>query len=245
MIIQLTEKQLFDYIRCPVFYSLKYGDFSLNMDDPPSMSNLLNQVISGFCAKLMDGEVMRLDILKRKWDMLCRRHPELTTEQVREGMGQIHRFYQYAERTEMRVADIGSEYIIKVDDGEDRIEYHGNLGIITINSKNQPESIRFNFSTRLPDQADLDLAFKTTLEHVGFHRLYGQDLLGTRVHHLRRDRDFYTVRDYRTSLNKAQTIIRNVARSIRQNIWYPHEGPMCPKCDARNFCMVFGTGYDT
>ncbi len=244
MIIQLTEKQLVDYIRCPVFYSLKYGDFSLNMDDPPSMSNLLNQVISGFCAKLMDGEVMRPDILKRKWDMLCRKHPELTDEQIRDGMGQIYRFYQYAERTEMRVADIGSEYIIKVDDGEDRVEFHGNLGIIIANSKDQPESIRFNFSTRLPDQADLDLAFRTTLEHVGFHRLYGQDLLGTRVHHLRRDRDFYTVRDYKTSLNKAQTIIRNIARSIRQNIWYPHEGPMCPTCEGRNFCMIFGTEFD-
>lgn len=232
-------------MRCPILYSLKYDKNSpIVVEDTPTTSKLVNQVISAFCARLMDGEVMRLDILKRKWDMLCKKYPTvITTEKVRDGIGSIHRMYQYAERNQMRVADIGSNYTIRIDDSDDRIEYHGTLGIITVNSKNMPEAIRFNSSMRLPDQADLDLSLKITMDHIGFHTIYGQNLLGTKVHHLRRDRDFYTVRDYQTSLTKAKIVIKNVVKSIRQNIWYPHEGPMCPSCEARNFCMVFGTEY--
>ena len=119
---------------------------------------------------------------------------------------------------------------------------HGMKLYFPSNSEESREwNLKFWFATRLPDQADLDLALKMTLDHVGFYQLYGQPLIGTRVHHLRKDRDFYTVRDIETAKERVLAVTRNVFKSIRQDIWYPHEGPMCQKCQVRDFCLMYGS----
>lgn len=242
MIYTLTEEQLMDYLYCPVFYGLRFNS-KLKVERAVTMPKLVQRVINAFCSKLRDGEVMRMDIVKRKWDMLCKEYPEvMTQENIREGYGHLNRFYRWAAREELRVATLGDVYTIrqKLDNG-DYLDYKGSLNVIMANKYNKPENLKFWFATRLPDQADLDLALKTTLDHVGFYQLYGQPLIGTRVHHLRKDKDFYTVRDVETAKERVLAVTRNVFKSIQQDIWYPHEGPMCQKCQVRDFCLMYGS----
>ena len=185
---------------------------------------------------------MRPDIMKRKWDRLCREYQVIMTpEKIREGMGHLFRFYKWAERTELRVAAMSEPYTIRQQlDGNDYLEYHGSLGIIGVNKYDKPENLKFWFATRLPDQADLDLSIKTTLDHVGFESIYKQQLIGTRVHHLRKDKDFYTTRDSASAKERVLTVTKNVFRAIKGNIWYPHESPMCQTCQVRDFCLMYG-----
>ena len=210
MIYTLTEEQLMDYLYCPVFYGLRFNS-KLKVERAVTMPKLVQRVINAFCSKLRDGEVMRMDIVKRKWDMLCKEY-----------LGDVYTIRQ------------------KLDNG-DYLDYKGSLNIIMANKYNKLENLKFWFATRLPDQADLDLALKMTLDHVGFYQLYGQPLIGPRVHHLRKDRDFYTVRDIETAKERVLAVTRNVFKSIRQDIWYPHEGPMCQKCQVRDFCLMYGS----
>lgn len=241
MIYVISEEKLFDYMRCPVYYGIKYAPNHIKVKPPVTMAKLLNQVINAFCIKLMNGEVMRLDIMKRKWDMLCSQNPDkMNNEKIREGMGHLYRFYEYAAEKEIRVADIGSTYTIRVQDGKDYYEYKGSLGIILADHNNEPQNLRIDFGTRLTDQADIDQDLKITLDHLGFYQLYGRPLNGTLVHHSRRNRDYYTTRDIPSNKKRCEAIIRNVGKSIRQNIWYPHETPLCPSCTVRDFCPMFG-----
>lgn len=241
MIYMLTEDQFFDYLKCPIYYGLRYNS-KPRIGRSVTMPRLVQQVINAFCMKLSDGEVMRPDILKRKWDMLCRQNPVvMTQEKVREGFGHLMRFYRWAERNELRIAVMGEPYILRQElDNGDYLEYHGSLGIIMANQYGKPENLKFHFSTRFPDQADLDLSMKTTLDHVGFESIYKVPLIGTRVHHLRKDRDFYTTRDSASAKERAQQVTKNVFRSIRSDIWYPHETPLCQTCQARDFCLMYG-----
>ena len=87
MIYQLTEDQLMDYLYCPIYYGIRYNS-KIRAERAVTMPKLVQRVINAFCMKLMDGEVMRPDIMKRKWDMLCREYEVIMTpEKVREGMG--------------------------------------------------------------------------------------------------------------------------------------------------------------
>lgn len=241
MIYQLTEDQLMDYMYCPVYYGIRYNS-KLRAERAVTMPKLVQRVINAFCMKLMNGEVMRPDIMKRKWDMLCKEHEAvMTLEKIREGMGHLFRFYKWAERTELRVAAMSEPYTIRQKlEGKDYLEYHGSLGIIAVNQYDKPENLKFWFATRLPDQADLDLSIKTTLDHVGFESIYKQPLTGTRMHHLRKDKDFYTTRDSASAKERVLAVTKNVFRAIRNDIWYPHESPMCQTCQVRDFCLMYG-----
>lgn len=242
MLYEITEEQLMDYMTCPIHYALKYNGGRMRVDKPVTLSRLVNQVVNGFCLNLMDGKIMRPDILKRKWDMLCKKYPDyLNSQKIREGMGHLFRFYSWAEEEELRVASIGEPYTISIHlNDTDMIQYHGSLGIIIVNKNDQPENFKLSCSTRLPDQANLDLSLKTTLDHVGFYRLYKQPLAGTKIHHSRKNRDFYTTRDLPLATKRVESVIKNVTLAIKNNIWYPHEGPMCESCNLRDFCMMYG-----
>ena len=241
-VYKITEIQLKDYIRCPIFYRIKYDNNRISVDDPLSMNKLLNQIATGFCVSLMDGIVISPDKLKRKWDMLINRYPDyINSVRARDGLGKLYQFYRWAEVNQLRIADIGSEYIIPIDDENgNRIEYHGSLGIISANINNDPENLIIDFSNRYPDQADLDLQLKTTLDHIGFQLLYKCKLAGTRVHNVKGDRDFFTTRDNAMLLGKVKTIIKNVVTALKQNIWYPNESPLCQSCTVRDFCLGYG-----
>lgn len=241
MIYTLTEDQLFDYLFCPVYYGIRFNS-KIKVERAVTMPKLVQRVINAFCMKLMNGEVMRMDIMKRKWDMLCKENPiVMTPEKIREGYSHLNRFYLWAAKNELRIATMGDPYVIRQKIGADYLEYHGSLGLVMVNQHNQPENLKFWFATRLPDQADLDLALKTTLDHVGFQSLYKTPLLGTRVHHLRKDKEFYTVREPKIAEERVLSVTRNVFKAIKNNIWYPHETLMCQTCQVRDFCLMYGT----
>lgn len=213
------------------------------------MKNLLNQVVRAFCMELMNGRVMRPDIMKRKWDMLCNRYQDkMTTEKIREGIGLLYTFYEYAAAHEIQVADIGSPYSFLIPEPKEndvRYEYRGTTGIILFRKGEQVEHFLLDYSHKFPEQADLDQNLKITLDHIGFQKIFHRNLVCTHVHHLRKNREYHTMRDLKLELPRVKEIIRNVARSIRQNIWYPHETPFCTSCQTRELCSVFGLSIDS
>ena len=241
---KITETQFFDYIMCPVLYSIKYNCKNINVSEYVTMNKLLNRIATNFCLKLMGGEVMPFGNFKRKWDMLSREYPAIIdVNRIREGYALLNSFYLWAEERELRIADVGHSYIIRFVHNNEVYEYHGTLGIIAASKSNQPENLKFDFAIRLPDQTNIDLNLKTTFDHVGFQILYNQPLESTHIHHVRRNKDYFTIRDYNACLKKVKTVIVNVIKSIESNLWYPHETPLCNNCKAKEFCSMYGISY--
>ena len=240
---RISEEQLFDYMKCPIYYGLKYGKTKLNVDKPPTMRRLLNRVVRSFCVTLMNGRVMGMDHIKTKWNMVCKENLDyMTNERIRNGINLLYLFYQWAADNEIQIADVGTSYSILIPDTKDvRYQFTGTLGITMVNQKDQFQGLCLDYGPKLPDKADIDQDFKVTLDHIGFQKSFHKERVNTCFHHVKRDRDFYTYRDLATEKSRAIQIIRNVARSIRHNIWYPHNTPFCKTCEAREFCSVFGS----
>ena len=70
MTYELTETQIFDYIKCPLRYDSQYN-LKIVPENHPSFAQLLNVATSAFLLSLMSDKVMSTGLLKRKWDIIC------------------------------------------------------------------------------------------------------------------------------------------------------------------------------
>ena len=239
-IIELTEQQLFDYISCPVYFSLRYKN-KYGIGNSVSMKSLLNQVVNGFCMKLIDGEVMSSYDMKRKWDMLTKKHPDIIDQKKNlQGISLLVQFWRWAANKEIMVVDVGSTYRLTFEPTDKKIFLTGMMGILTINKAKQIEQLIVDMSNKIPDQDRLDMSLKISLVHVAFKRLYKIPLLGTKILYAKTGKELYTTRDADVESKRLEKIVSNVAKSIEQNIWYPHESPLCACCRVKDFCRMWG-----
>ncbi len=238
---KLTEHELFDYISCPIYYDLKYNS-KLNFKPIPTMNRLLNQVVNGFAANMMNDRILSPYHLKVQWDGICGRNQNYITEaKAIEGLKQINQFYSWASNTQLNIVDIGGKYILRqVLNNENILEYEGYLDIIAVPAQKKAlELLRVSFSNKPPEQAILDLDLKIGLDHAGFNNIYKHPLLGCRVHHIKSNKDFYTTRDTPTETKRALATIKNVYLCIRNKLFYPRQNPLCVSCQAKDFCRAW------
>ena len=59
MSYSITEAQMFDYMKCPVYYRIKYGDNKISVTNKKTVNSLLGQVVSSFCLQLMDEKLKK------------------------------------------------------------------------------------------------------------------------------------------------------------------------------------------
>ena len=241
-IIPITEQQVQDYLSCPVYYDVKYNS-KINVDKNPSMNKLLNQVVTSFCAAFMDGRLLRPYDLKRKWDMVCNANPDyINDDKAVSGMKLLNQFYNWAAREKINIVDIGGAYTLRQPlDASTVLEYQGSYGIIVVINKTQLEELNISFQNRIPDQSLLDLDLKTSLDSVGFYEVYHHPLTGSRTHYIKGDKDFYTIRDVPSEKKRVNKIIKNVYLSIHNQLFYPHQNPLCINCTIKDFCKAWET----
>lgn len=239
-LINITEQQLQDYMSCPIYYNLRYNNQHV-IDKAITMNSLLNQIVSGFCLKLMDQQLMSLYDIKRKWDMLCNKHPDIIdSRKCIEGMVMLTKFYNWAAENQILIGDVGRTYAVLFKVGNDVTELKGTIGIITVTKNKQLEELIVSFSNKLPDQSQLDMNLKTTITNVAAYHIYNSSLLGTKILHAKTGKVFYTTRDPNSEWRRLGIIATNVAKSIKAGVWYPHESPLCISCRVKDFCRMWG-----
>ena len=244
---EITDREMKDYIYCPVYYDFKYNNKSLKIDKPPTTNELLAKIVHTFCIGLMDGEVMDENTLKRKWSSLCRNNSDvMTSEKIAEGFSAIMKFYRWAEDNRINVIDAVSRYKIKFFVNDNSIDLTGSIGVILLNDYKQFEELVVDFSKAKPDQSDLDKNLDISMSHVGFYYSMPKSerisLIGTRIYHVKTNTEYYTTRDPQSEAKKVAKIAYNIAKGIRNNIYYPTQSPFCKKwCPVNNFCAMWGT----
>lgn len=236
----ITEQQLHDYMSCPIYYNLRYNNRHA-INKAVTMNSLLNQIVSGFCLKLMDREIMSLYDIKRKWDMLCSAHPDvIDSRKCVEGMMLLTKFYNWAAEQQLMVADVGGSYAVQFKVDSEIAELTGTMGIIGVTKTGAAEELIVNFSSKTPDQAQLDLSLKTSLTHIAADHAYKTTLVGTKVFHVKTGKVFYTTRDSSSEWKRIGIIVTNISKAIKNGIWYPHESPLCVSCRVKDFCRMWG-----
>lgn len=228
-IIKLTETQLLDYINCPAFFDMKYVKKLPISHEKESLSSLLTKVSNFFYLHLLNGKVCRLDELKKKWDSICNSH-NLTQKEAIEGMQMIAKFANWMGHEQPVVLDINTPYTVKIGN----VELSGNMSPIF----KRGEGVEFvvtDFSRRTPDQLLIDMKMKYTLDAYTYRILYGEEAYGTRVHNVKNDREFKTLRS-NTQFDRLESTIIGVGKALEGKSFYTRESFMCANCPAINYC---------
>ena len=237
MAYELTETQIFDYIKCPLRYDSQYN-LKIVPENHPSFAQLLNVATSAFLLSLMSNKVMSTGLLKRKWDIICEEHQDITSPQTcLDGLTALINMYRWAENEQLIVSDLKIPFTYA---GVPNLFVTGEIeGAIVPVKRKSFEILYLDYGYKYPDQALIDTKLKYTMDWVAFKTLYPkQRLAGIRIHHVKSAKDWYTVRAKEDFL-RLREAVRNIAVSIKNRLFYPRENVMCSSCDMKLYCRVW------
>lgn len=240
--IQISEMELFDYIRCPLKYQAQYK-IGMALPDNISFMKLLGQVASSFELSLMNDTIMHPSHIKRKWDVLCEKHKDIITgKKSLEGISLLMKFYNWARDYKLRIADLKVPFnYVSVLDGEENISVRGEIaGAISILDTGHAEILIIDFNHSVTSPAMVDMKLKYTLDYVAAKKLLGKDveLDGIHVHHVNMNQDVFSVRG-EEELKRLDITIHNVTKCIYNNLYYPRETAFCISCFMKNYCRAW------
>jgi CRISPR/Cas system-associated exonuclease Cas4 (RecB family) len=233
--MKLTEQQLFDYMYCPVKYYLKYKS-KIVVQEEITVNKLLTQITKYFYNSVANGKLPTLKQMQSKLDSLCEANREIVTPKKSiEMWGQVYNFYNWACDNQIAVIDTDTKYAITL--GEHIVE--GTMSPIALTQGNKLELLIINFSSRVPDQLEIDTKTKYTLDTLAFNRA-NKDMRidATHIHLLKQNKDMYTTRN-NNDYERLNSTVNNIAKSIQNELYYPKETHMCTSCNYRNYCRAW------
>lgn len=233
--MRITEQQLFDYMTCPVKYYLKYKS-KIVVPEEVTVNKLLTQITKYFYNTVANGKLPSLKQMQNKLDSLCEANKDIITPKKSiEMWGQVYNFYNWACDNKIAVIDTDTKYAITL--GEHIVE--GTMSPIAITPNQKLELLLINFSTRVPDQIEIDTKTKYTLDMMAFNKANSDmQIDAVRIHLLKQNRDLYTTRNI-NDYERLNSTVNNIAKSIQNELYYPKETHMCTSCNYRNYCRAW------
>lgn len=236
--IELTENQLFDYIKCPLRYDAQYN-VGMAVANHPSMNELLGRVTRAFMVNLMNGKVIPTSQIKRKWDKICEDN-HIVPQKCLEGMGLLLKMYQWAESEQLTVLDINAPFQYSILNISPQISIRGEVHeYIVPKDNNRFELLEIDFGNRYPDQAILDMKLRYTIDwNVCRNRIKDAELAGIHIHHVKSNKDWFTFRGPDDFVRLDESI-KAIASCIDKKIFYPRENVLCSSCDMKMYCRAW------
>ena len=226
--MQLTERQLYDYMKCPIYYQGAY-QYGLTPIEQPSMNRLLGKVAHAFCAQLAAQVVPSRSDVEKMWSRVCKKNSEyITDKKVVEGLTVLMQMYRWAEDKQLMIGSTDVPYSI-VFRKENPIELIGKIDTVAITPDKKMELLIIDFDRRLPDRAVMDMKLKYTMDAFAFKKLMNEDV-GIHVHH---------VRSAHRIADLLESAVTTIGKCIEDKIFYPRENAFCSSCDMRNYCRAW------
>lgn len=199
------------------------------------MQKLLDKVATYFYLNIFNGHVPDTRELKNKWDSICRVNADyIDAKRNLDGWGLIVNLVNWAHRNEIFVLDVNTQYNLVVDDNE----IVGQMAPFIATPNGKIELLNSHFSTRVPEQIDVDMKLKYTIDMLAFSRIYGKELDGVHIKLFKQDKDMYSRRttiDFR----RLESTITGVCKGIEAGVYYPRESPLCSTCNAKQYCKFW------
>lgn len=231
--MEITEKQLFNYIDCPAKYDIIYN---MKIDFPEYMTyqKLLTTVSRFFYMNLLNGKVCSYAELKSKWDSLSEKYAFMDAKKTLAGWGQIIQMAKWAESERIRIGDVETKYAMPIGGNV----VHGNIETITVRENKTIELLATSFSEKNLDKNEIDMKLKYSLDFLGFKSIYGKAPDGIRVHSVKYAENIYTTRT-EPDLDRLRTMVNGVVKGIENEVYYPRESVFCKTCVAVQYCKYW------
>ena len=230
--MELKEKELFEYIYCPIRYKLLTNG---NVFNEKSFKKLCYEAINYYYNAKSNGLKADASTLKKKWDSIASNNTStLNAKKVLDGWGMLYRTYEYVNLYNVEFTGVNHSYNIEIPGTG--VCLTGVLDPFIIR-ENYVEIFITSFDKQMPERIDIDSKLKHTIDAYAIKQLYNKDVVinyyvpaqGKTIQTLRSTQDF----------KKLETIIKNVGKAIDANIIYPRETFMCSSCMARPICKAW------
>lgn len=232
--MQLTEQQLFDYIHCPAKYHIKYN-MKIDLQEEVSLPKLLKKVSNYFFLNLLNGKLLSIEQLKKKWDSICEQYSQfLDNKKIITGWGYIIKLTQWAEQQQLCIGDVSAPYMIPLKD----IQISGNIETILVTPSKKVELLTTNFSDKSLDQLSIDMQLKHGLDTLGFRHIYNSNPDIIKVYSVKYNETIFTNR-IEPDITRVKDTIVNISKCIENNLFYPRESSFCNSCTAKQYCKYW------
>lgn len=237
--LELTEEQIFDYIKCPLRYDARYN-LGIAVKNHPSLNELLNRVANAFLLNLMNGKILSTGSLKKKWDRLCEEHRDIMTPQAcLNGISLLTKMFLWAQDKQLLISDIKTPFRYSILNNDPQIMIRGELNEALVPKKDGTfELLELDFSNRYPDQAILDMKLKYTLDWKICQKQLHDKLTGIHIHHVKSGKDWFTFRSIE-EFQRMDAAFKNIAACIDKKLFYPRENVLCSSCDMKLYCHAW------
>lgn len=236
--MELKEKELFEYIRCPLRY--QFVSKGLNLGTDRTFKKLAYSAINSYYSTKTNEMKADSTTLKRKWDLIASQNSDiLNPKKILEGWGLLYRAYEYVEYNKINFMDINMPYKIEIPGT--KVCLTGQLDPL-IDREDHIEIFITSFDKTMPDRIEIDSRLKHTIDAYVINKLFKKDVvinyyvpaLGKSIQTLRSTKDF----------ERLESIIKNIGIALDNNIIYPRETFMCSSCLGRDLCKSWTGNND-
>lgn len=233
MQISITEQQFFDYIFCPCKYDIKYNK-KIIIQNPITINNLLNQASKYFYMYVMNNlKTPTMNMLTTKFESLFKPYADIfSSKQYNDALFSLRNFYNWACDAQVAVVDSDVKYVIS----HEGLVLEGIMNPIAINKVKHLEFLIMNYSSRIPEQLEVDTKLKYSIDMMAFNNSNKDfKVLATKIHNIKSGKDIVTTRN-QNDYDRLLSSLKGVAQGINSNIYYPRESHMCASCSYKNYC---------
>lgn len=233
-IFELTEKQLYDYLYCPVYYDLLHNFHAL-LEEKDSQKALLNKCVLSFFSSMLGGYIMTTGDMKKKWDRLCADANFTNDKKIIEGIGLILNFHRWAMDKKPMVLDVGTPYHLRF---QDTVWLTGKTGTILF-GKDEEHGDLFvvDYGAKVPDDAGMVFKTRWALACEAAEKSARCKINGVRLLHIKTGKEFRIFRHPR-SKERLERSVLGAAECIQKGIYFPRE-TTCVSCFGKTVCAAW------
>ena len=232
--MQISERDLLNYIKCPLYYQIETTGQNLKRDTYNSLiHDVANEYINRVGAIPLLGEFNHEKYLKKKWDNVCLTNQHLITpKQTIQGWGCLYRLIELLTNPYITVLD--TEMTYKIEPIGSKHSLQGHLDPI-IKQGDFYTTLVISFSDKLPESYVMDMNLKHTIDSYALNQLIPGIQHVTTYYSLKSGQEKDTLR-FDSHHKRLESILNTVGDCIEQQLIYPRNSYSCSTCNLRGLC---------
>ena len=232
--MQISERDLLNYIKCPLYYQIEATGQNLKRDTYNSLiHDVANEYINRVGAISLLGDFNHEKYLKKKWDNVCLTNQHLITpKQTIQGWGCLYRLIELLTNPYITVLD--TEMTYKIEPIGSKHSLQGHLDPI-IKQGDFYTTLVISFSDKLPESYVMDMNLKHTIDSYALNQLIPGIQHVTTYYSLKSGQEKDTLR-FDSHHKRLESILNTVGDCIEQQLIYPRNSYSCSTCNLRGLC---------
>ncbi len=230
----LSEKDLLNYIRCPLYYRIEANGHNLKRETYNTfLHDVADQYIKRVGSTKLLGNFDHENYVKKHWDKTCLENQHLITpKQCIQGWGYLYRIIEFINTSGVEVLD--PEITYKIEPEGRRHCLTGTLDPL-IKKDDFYTTLVISFSDKLPESYVMDMNLKHTIDAYVLNQLIPGVQHCITYHSFKNGSEKDTLR-FPKHFQRLEYILETVGNSIEQNLIYPRNGHQCSTCTFRGLC---------